>query len=100
MGVSLPIRIFEPRSIVERISDIWGYAYEYLTKAAELSDPLERFKMVIAYGVCALHLITSIAKPFNPILGETYEGRFPDGTEVFCEHISHHPPITRFYIKN
>ena len=34
VGVSLPIRIFEPRSIAERISDIWGYAHEYLTKAS------------------------------------------------------------------
>ena len=56
--------------------------------------------MVIAYGVSGLHLIVSMAKPFNPILGESYEGRFPDGTKVYCEHISHHPPITRFYLKN
>ena len=34
VGVSLPIRIFEPRSLVERISDIWGFAPLYLTKAA------------------------------------------------------------------
>ena len=85
---------------MERISDIWGYAYEYLSKTSDIVDPLERFKMVIAYGVSGLHLIVSMAKPFNPILGESYEGRFPDGTKVYCEHISHHPPITRFYLKN
>jgi hypothetical protein len=37
-------------------------------------------------------------KPFNPILGETYQGNFDDGTEVYCEHTSHHPPITNFFM--
>ena len=25
VGISLPIRIFEPRSICERITDMWGF---------------------------------------------------------------------------
>ena len=38
-------------------------------------------------------------KPFNPILGETYQGGFTD-TKIDIEHISHHPPIAAFYVKN
>ena len=26
IGVSLPVRIFEPRSTIERITDGWGYS--------------------------------------------------------------------------
>lgn len=30
----------------------------------------------------------------NPILGETFEAGFSDGTELFLEQVSHHPPIS------
>lgn len=35
-------------------------------------------------------------KPFNPILGETCEAYFPDGTKIYIDHIRHHPPISYF----
>jgi len=35
-------------------------------------------------------------KPFNPILGETYQASYPDGTQIYLEQISHHPPISAF----
>jgi len=37
-------------------------------------------------------------KPFNPILGETYQGVYEDGTLVFCEQTSHHPPVTNWEV--
>lgn len=44
-------------------------------------------------------------KPFNPVLGEQWFMNWCDvdgsgETEVICEQVSHHPPITGFYIKN
>ena len=38
-------------------------------------------------------------KPFNPILGETVQAYFPDGSQMYCEHISHHPPISSFLLE-
>lgn len=38
-------------------------------------------------------------KPFNPLLGETLQGQFSDGTKFYCEHTSHHPPISNFLIE-
>lgn len=38
-------------------------------------------------------------KPFNPILGETYEARIGN-YKVVAEQISHHPPITSYYMWN
>lgn len=35
-------------------------------------------------------------KPFNPILGETLQATFADGSEIYCEHTSHHPPISNY----
>lgn len=40
-----------------------------------------------------------IAKPFNPILGETFEFRTPH-YDCLCEQVSHHPPISASYIKS
>lgn len=36
-------------------------------------------------------------KPFNPILGETYQG-IVDGCPIYGEQISHHPPISSIYM--
>ena len=41
----------------------------------------------------------NIEKPFNPILGETFQTTL-DGIPVYWEQISHHPPISAYYMKN
>ena len=38
-------------------------------------------------------------QPFNPLLGETYQAGLPDGTHIFLEQISHHPPIAAFVLE-
>jgi hypothetical protein len=37
-------------------------------------------------------------KPFNPILGETYNGKI-DGCDLCGEQISHHPPVSTVFLK-
>jgi hypothetical protein len=98
ISISLPVRLFEPRSYLERITDAWCFAPVFLTKAAETSDPLERLKLVVTFALSGLHQTCKQKKPFNPILGETFEGRFPDGTQVYCEQTAHHPPITAWEV--
>lgn len=34
----------------------------------------------------------------NPILGETYEMKWEDGSHIFLEQTSHHPPVSHFYM--
>lgn len=55
---------------------------------------------MIAFVFSSIHMCTSQDKPFNPLLGETLQGEFHDGTKFFCEHTSHHPPITNFLIED
>ena len=69
-----------------------------LTPTTASKDPLERLKYVIAFSVAGLHLTATQKKPFNPILGETYEGAFANGTRVLCEQSSHHPPASNFQV--
>ncbi|DAZ92710.1 TPA: hypothetical protein N0F65_012835 [Lagenidium giganteum] len=100
VGLSLPVRIFEPRTNLERVIDLFLFAPNYLHAAAEQTDPLERFKLVITCAFAGLHHGVGQLKPFNPILGETFQTMLNDGTEVCCEHTSHHPPISYFQLIN
>lgn len=100
IGISLPVRIFEPRSLIERICDWYGFAPIFLKRATETTDVLERFKLSIAYGLAALYCGLKQQKPFNPLLGETYQACFEDNTRVYCEHTSHHPPISNYLIED
>lgn len=34
----------------------------------------------------------------NPILGETYNGEFEDGTKYYAEQSCHRPPVSHFLI--
>ena len=72
--ISLPIKIFEARSSIQRIVDFWSAAPTYLTVAADCTDPVERLANVIAFSLCSLILCCSQSKPFNPLLGETNQG--------------------------
>ena len=47
-------------------------------------------------SVPTLELI--MQKPFNPILGETFQG-YLQGIPIYYEQISHHPPISAYYMK-
>ena len=98
--MSLPIKIFEPRSTIQRIVDLWTFAPKFLRKAAETEDHLERLKLTIAFTVSSIYMCVGQDKPFNPLLGETHQGSFPDGTKFYCEHTSHHPPITNFFVED
>lgn len=57
--ISLPIKIFEPRSSIQRIVDLWSFAPKYLRAAASTSDHLERLKQVIAFAMSSLYICTS-----------------------------------------
>jgi len=99
MNVSLPIRIFEPRSFLEKTANDFSNTPYFLEKAQACSDPLQRFKWISTWQVATLHLEPQMMKPFNPILGETFQGSFGN-YEVILEQISHHPPISAFQIWN
>ena len=91
--VSLPVELFESKSFLERVCDSWSYL-DLLQRAADSEDALERMRCLIAFAVSGLSLQVNPNKPFNPILGETYQGEYGNGMKVFCERVSHPPPIS------
>ncbi|KAL8828626.1 MAG: hypothetical protein Q9191_002485, partial [Dirinaria sp. TL-2023a] len=68
---------------------------ELLDVAADRTDSTERMLYVAAFAASEYaSTIGRVAKPFNPLLGETYEYVRPDkGYRFFVEQVSHHPPI-------
>jgi hypothetical protein len=55
VAVSLPVRIFEKRSTVERICDLWCTGPIFLRKAALEYDPIEKMKYAITFVVSGMH---------------------------------------------
>ena len=100
MSLSLPIRIFEPRSMLERYTDWFAFAPDLLAKAGSCTDKIEAFKYVITFSLSALFRSSEQLKPLNPMLGETYQCEWKDGTKFYLEHTNHTPPISHIYVKS
>ncbi|KAG2433146.1 hypothetical protein HYH02_012847 [Chlamydomonas schloesseri] len=99
INTPFPVNIFEPRSYLEKLADVWVYP-RYLTAAAQATDPVERMKLVTTWFIAGLHhAFANWRKPFNPILGETWQAALSDGTTMFMEQISHHPPVSAFHME-
>lgn len=71
--IPMPVNFSEPLSMLQRLSEDFEYS-ELLDKAATCSDASEQLAYVAAFTVSS-YATTSIrtAKPFNPLLGETFE---------------------------
>lgn len=92
--MTLPVSFNEPTSLLYRVAEDMEYA-DLLNTAAERADATERMVYVAAFAASEYASTTGrVAKPFNPLLGETYEYVRPDkGYRFFIEQVSHHPPI-------
>ena len=94
--ISMPVALNEPLNMLQRLCEDLEYS-ELLDKAAEIDDPYERMVHVAAFAVStyANSLTRAGNKPFNPLLGETYECiREDKGFRFLAEQVSHHPPIS------
>jgi uncharacterized protein YbgA (DUF1722 family) len=100
MSLSLPIRIFEPRSMLERITDWFSFAPVLLTKAGSIGNKIEAFKYVVAFSLSSLFRSSEQLKSLNPMLGETYQCEWEDGSHMYMEHTCHTPPISHLYLKS
>ncbi|PTU22214.1 hypothetical protein P175DRAFT_0509037 [Aspergillus ochraceoroseus IBT 24754] len=92
--MTLPVSFNEPTSLLQRVAEDLEYT-DLLDVAADRTDSLERLVYVAAYAASEYaSTIGRVAKPFNPLLGETFEYVRPDkGYRFFVEQVSHHPPI-------
>ena len=54
----------------------------------------------MTFGIAGFYNGCKQMKPFNPILGETFQAFYPDGSVIDIEHTSHHPPISHFLVQD
>ena len=98
-SIAFPIRCCAKYSLLQAISNMTRVFPYYLNAAAYTEDPLERMKLIVTSFIALLQASDTFDKPLNPILGETYSWYLPDGTIVYFEQTSHHPPIAHLHIK-
>ncbi|XP_055935994.1 oxysterol-binding protein-related protein 1-like [Argiope bruennichi] len=97
--ITMPVVFNEPLSFLQRLCENIEY-FELLEKANTSDDPLKRMEYVSAFAVaCISSNWDRLGKPFNPLLGETYEliCKESDGFRIVTEQVSHHPPVTAFH---
>lgn len=90
---SVPAWVMEPLSTLQKMAEIMEYSH-LLDEAAEKphSSP-ERAALVAAFATSVYAASERTYKPFNPILGETFELVPREGVFYIAEQVSHHPPI-------
>ncbi|KAI3452643.1 hypothetical protein Pfo_009307 [Paulownia fortunei] len=96
-GVCLPVYFNEPLSSLQKCFEDLEYSY-LVDRALEWGrqgNDLMRILNVAAFAVSGYASTEGRqCKPFNPLLGETYEADYPDkGLRFFSEKVSHHPVI-------
>nr|XP_054530487.1 oxysterol-binding protein-related protein 2 isoform X4 [Pan troglodytes] len=96
--ITMPIAFNEPLSFLQRITEYMEHVY-LIHRASCQPQPLERMQSVAAFAVSAVaSQWERTGKPFNPLLGETYELIREDlGFRFISEQVSHHPPISAFH---
>lgn len=95
--VCLPVYFNEPLSSLQKCFEDLEYSY-LIDRAYEWGkrgDSLMRILSVAAFAVSGYASTDGRScKPFNPLLGETYEADYPDkGLRFFSEKVSHHPMV-------
>lgn len=93
--VAMPVTLNEPITIVQHMAEIFEYS-EILDRLAKSTNEVERAMLAGLFSVSIISPMRSkercMRKPFNPMLGETFElVREDKGFRMLCEKVSHRP---------
>lgn len=96
--ITMPATINEPLSALQRLVEDFEHA-SYLRRAAFCTCPNERLLNITAFVLSSYNAgLLRDCKPFNPLLGETFEWS-NDHVQFLGEQVSHHPPISCFKVR-
>lgn len=97
--ISMPVSANEPLSLLQKVAEQLEYA-QLLNQAVKQQTPNERLLYVTAFAVSQFSngraKERAIRKPFNPLLGETFElvrseNEVPGGFRLLVEKVQHRP---------
>lgn len=99
--IALPVHLNEPLSFTQRLVEDIEYV-ELLDRAAAATTVAKRLACLAALSSsCFVTTLSRHSKPFNPLLGETYElVNQEQGYCVISEQVSHHPPVTALHAES
>ncbi|XP_069768890.1 oxysterol-binding protein 1-like isoform X2 [Narcine bancroftii] len=100
--IPMPVNFNEPLSMLQRLTEDLEY-HDLLDRASKCENSLEQLCYVAAFTVSSYSTTVSrTGKPFNPLLGETFElDRMDDeGYRSICEQVSHHPPSAAHHVES
>lgn len=94
--ISMPVYFNEPLSMLQKLAETFEYT-DILDKASFEKNSLMRMAYICAFKISRYSgQYEKRTKPFNPLLGETFE-LVTDKFRFFSEQVSHHPPISAFH---
>ncbi|CAJ2641416.1 unnamed protein product [Trifolium pratense] len=95
--VCLPVYFNEPISSLQKCFEDLEYSHllDQAYECGKRGDNLMRILYLAAFAVSGYANTSGRScKPFNPLLGETYEADYPDkGLRFISEKVSHHPMV-------
>jgi len=102
--ITMPIVLNEPLSLLQRMCEDTEY-WNLVEQAAALPDSKQRLLRIAAFAVSNYSTTENrTGKPFNPLLGETFEHTVPAGERglergyrFLAEQVRHHPPVSAIY---
>lgn len=96
--MAVPVYFNEPLNLLQKAAQYNEYT-SILDKACQEQDQAKRLALVSIFATTGLTSIERAnTKPFNPMLGETYE-LVEEDKEFIAEQVSHHPPISASYCR-
>ncbi|KAI0063340.1 Oxysterol-binding protein [Artomyces pyxidatus] len=111
-SLTAPPFILSPVSLTE-FPAYWCERPALFSDIANARNAEDRSRRVLRWFISTLkgqytsrnESMGSEKKPLNPVLGELFYGIWPDAdgrgeTTLVVEQVSHHPPITAYYIEN
>lgn len=104
--LSMPVDMNEPITIVQKYAEIMEYS-EMIDNAIHGTYPAESGELILRIAAFSVTYLSAMRmklrvgrKPFNPLLGETYElVREDKGFRYLCEKVSHKPPVFAVHVE-
>lgn len=99
--ISMPVSSNEPLSLLQKVAEQLEYG-QLLNQAAKQSSPTDRLLFVASFAISQFSngraKERAIRKPFNPLLGETFElvrseKEVPGGFRLIVEKVQHRPVV-------
>ncbi|KAI3993450.1 hypothetical protein MKX01_002463 [Papaver californicum] len=97
--VAFPDFFLEPMTTVQKMAELMEYS-NLLELANECENPYMQLVYASTWAVSVYYALRRTWKPFNPMLGETYEMVNFNGISFLAEQVSHHPPIGVAHAEN